>query len=401
MRRPPESFRSVNEHENGTSPRRVSRDPRLVASGAAPGRRGSGKICPQGGRPADRIQGQPAGHRRRKPRLAGGCNRRRGVAQSAYEIRVAAATGLRSGSDRCGTRGAWHRMTPSSGLRGAGAAVGPALLLAGARVGRGRAAVGLERARASGKWACWTPATGRPAGSSPTVPEDVTEARARRPCCAATSRSKPAPSAGARLRDQPRAVRDAAQRPARGRRAVHARLDQLQQAASVPDLRRDRPAASGRQRGRRDARRRLVSRPPGLAGPAQHLRRHAGAAGAAQITYEDGRERDRGHRRRLESRHRPDPDVRDLRRRDLRRAAREAGLDRRRLRRRRLGGRQGGGSPARTTSWRPPGPPVRRIEELQAGQDLQDPGRRHRGRHGPEHGRLGAAQARRGRPARP
>ncbi len=48
--------------------------------------------------------------------------------------------------------------------------------------------------------------------------------------------------AGARLRDEPRPLRAAPQRPARRRRALHARLDQLQQAAAVPDLRRDASA---------------------------------------------------------------------------------------------------------------------------------------------------------------
>ena len=49
---------------------------------------------------------------------------------------------------------------------------------------------------------------------------------------------------GARLRHEPRPLRAGAQRPARGRPALHPRLDELQQAPAVPDLRRHRASCA-------------------------------------------------------------------------------------------------------------------------------------------------------------
>ena len=64
----------------------------------------------------------------------------------------------------------------------------------------------------------------------------------------------------ARLRHQPRALRASSERPARRRPAVHAGLDQLQQAPPVPDLRRHAAPEEGAERRRRRAGQRLVSR---------------------------------------------------------------------------------------------------------------------------------------------
>ena len=81
------------------------------------------------------------------------------------------------------------------------------------------------------------------------------------------------------------------------------------------------------------------------------------------VTYRGGRQEIDRDRRELEGLDRPDPDVGDLPRRDLRRPPREAGLVVAGLRRPRLGGRQGRrapqGHPRRPG--RPAGPPDRRA----------------------------------------
>ena len=64
----------------------------------------------------------------------------------------------------------------------------------------------------------------------------------------------------ARVRHEPRPLRDRDQRPARRRPGVRARMDELRQAAAVPDVRRHRPRAARAERRRRHARRRLVPR---------------------------------------------------------------------------------------------------------------------------------------------
>ena len=69
----------------------------------------------------------------------------------------------------------------------------------------------------------------------------------------------------------------------RRRPRAGARLDELPPPPALPDLRRDRPAARGRQRDRRDRGRRLVPRPARLRRrAAQHLRRPARAARPAR-----------------------------------------------------------------------------------------------------------------------
>ena len=263
----------------------------------------------------------------------------------------------------------------------------------------GRSASGTAAARVrpgarppGGRWGCSSRPTGRRAGSSPTCRRTVEDAGPRRCCAASSSSSGAVERARAyvtshglyelHLNGQPR-----------GRPALHARLDELQQAPAVPDLRRDAAPEDGRQRRGRAARQRLVPRQPRLGRPPQHLRRPPRRCSPQiEVTYKDGRERDRsrsdgdwkaatGPILMSEIYHGETYDAR------LEKAGWTApGFDDQRVGRRRR-------SPitARTISSRPPDRPSRRIQELQAGQDLQDAGRRHGRRHGPEHGRLGAA----------
>ena len=98
------------------------------------------------------------------------------------------------------------------------------------------------------------------------------------------------------------------------------------------------PPARGRERDRRDARRRLVPRLPRLEGPAQRLRRPPRAPLPAADRVRGRPGRDRGDRRDVEVR-RPGPirGLGHLQRRDLRRPAGAAGLERAGLRRHGLG----------------------------------------------------------------
>ena len=85
-------------------------------------------------------------------------------------------------------------------------------------------------------------------------------------------------------------------------------------------------------------------------------------------------------------------------RRDLRRAARAARLERARLRRRRTGRPCASAEPPKHVLVAPAGPPVRRDRGDAAGQDPAHAGRRDGLRHGPEHGRPRAPEgARAGR----
>ncbi len=184
----------------------------------------------------------------------------RGVVQSAYEIRVARSErGLGAAGDRVWESGkvasdeSIHR--PYGGPR---ARVRPAVPLAGAGVGRGREGLGLERAGVVGDGASRAlglegeldragPAGGRDEVGSGADAAPRIRAERRR-------------GASAGLRDEPRALRDAPERPSGGGSALHPRVDQLQQAPAVPDVRRDALPEGGRQRGRRRARQRLVPR---------------------------------------------------------------------------------------------------------------------------------------------
>ena len=161
------------------------------------------------------------------------------MTQSAYQVRVARSE-----------RGLRRRPGPGVGLRPRGvgrvhparvrrtaALVGQTVLLAGSRLGRRRPRVGLERAGLVGDG---------PAGAG-RLEGELDRARPRGgryeagPGAHAAARvhAERTGRTGARLRDEPRPLRAAPQRPARRRRALHARLDQLQQASAVPDLRRD------------------------------------------------------------------------------------------------------------------------------------------------------------------
>ena len=143
-------------------------------------------------------------------------------------------------------------------------------------------------------------------------------------------------------------------------------LDELQQAPAVPDLRRHVPAEE-----------RATTRWASLLGngwyrgnlawerPAQRLRRPAGPAAArSRSPTRTGARRSSARDASWKAATGPDPDVRDLPRRDLRRASREAGLDAR------PASTIGEWSAVKVASHRkddlvaPAGPPVRRIEEL-------------------------------------
>ena len=259
----------------------------------------------------------------------------RGVIQSAYQIQVARdPAALRAG------RALWDTGRVSSDRQSHVAYSGPALESSRryhwrVRVWDGAVGDRVERARLLGDGA---PPPGRLEGALDRGglgrgPEDL----AAVPDAAAGVPPESDAPIGARLRDEPRPVRARDQRPARRRPALHARLDELREAPAVPDLRRDRPAARGRERDRRDARRRLVPRLPRLA--------RASATSTAQrlalrcqlrIEYADGSVELVGTRRGLEGGDRADPDVRHLHGRELRRPARAARLERAGLRRPRL-----------------------------------------------------------------
>ena len=80
----------------------------------------------------------------------------------------------------------------------------------------------LERAGVLGDGPPRRRRTGRRAGSSRTC-RRTSRSRGPRPCSGASSRLEGAIARGARLRHEPRPLRDADQRPARGRPALHAR----------------------------------------------------------------------------------------------------------------------------------------------------------------------------------
>jgi len=71
-----------------------------------------------------------------------------------------------------------------------------------------------------------------------------------------------------------------AQRPARGGRPVRTRVDGLRQAAPGPDLRCDGPGSAGAERGGRDLGRRMVSRPAPPGQAAEPVRPDLGSAHA-------------------------------------------------------------------------------------------------------------------------
>ncbi len=196
----------------------------------------------------------------------------------------------------------------------------------------------------------------------------------------------------ASLRHQPRSLRASSERPARRRSAVHAGLDELQQAAPVPDVRHHAALEEGAERRRRRAGQRLVPRrdrvprdretttaTPSGCSPRSTSRSRAASAWSSSATA-------------MEGLHRSDPVVRDLLGRDLRRAPRAGGVERDRLRRLALDAGRGGAGPHRRP--RGTGRPARAPHPGdQADQDSENARRRHRRRHGPEHGRLGAPES--------
>ena len=162
---------------------------------------------------------------------------RRGTRQSAYEIRV--AHDERGARERAALELGQGDLGRIDEARLRGPALSPAAATTGRCVcGTTRRRVGVERARVLGDGPAGADATGRRSGSSPTSPKTPRAPIPRR-CCAPSSCS-PATSRRARVRHQPRSLRDAAERPARRRPGVHAGLDQLRQAAPVPDVRRHR-----------------------------------------------------------------------------------------------------------------------------------------------------------------
>ena len=261
---------------------------------------------------------------------------------------------------------------PMAGRRCSRAAV----LLAGARLGRGRAHVGVERARVLGDGAARRRPTGRRAGSS-------------RPCRRTSRRPRPSPCC-ARVRGSAgRIERARAYVTSHGLYELHLNGRRVGDELFTPGWTSynkrlqyqtyDVTALlqSGRQRGRRHCSATAGIAATWLAGRPQPLRRPAGAAAA-----------DRDHLQGRAARESSAPTQNwkaatgpilmsgDLPRRDLRRAAREAGLEPRRLRRRATGRASRSPITARTPrrARRPAGAADRGA---QAGQDLQDPGRRH------------------------
>ena len=302
----------------------------------------------------------------------------RGVVQSAYQLEV-----TRDGRRVWDTgKVALGPLRPRPVRRPRARVLGP-LHLAGAGVGRRREALGLERARALGDGAAVVRGLEGPLdrGGPGRGREGV-------PAGAGAARDLRGEGEGAlrpRLRHQPRPLRAGDQREARGRPALHPRLDELPPPPAVPDVRRHGPPARGRERDRRDARRRLVPRLPRLEGQAGRLRGPPRAAVPAADRVRGRADGDGGDGRDLEVDDGADPVVGHLQRRDLRRAARASRLERPRPPGRRLGGR-GRGEAARAVSRRPRGPARPADRGDPPGEGPEDARRRDGRRHGPEHG---------------
>ena len=162
---------------------------------------------------------------------------------------------------------------------------------------------------------------------------------------------------GARVRHEPGPVRAGAQRQARGRPALHARLDELQQAPAVPDLRRHRPPArrATTRSARCSATAGTAATSPGRTGATSTATawRCSASCGsstrtaASTIVGTDGT---------WKSTTGPIRSVGHLQRRDLRRPAGAARLERAGLRRRGLGARARASSRAKRVARRAGGP---------------------------------------------
>ena len=164
---------------------------------------------------------------------------RRAVAQSAYEIRVAAAE-----RDLTGRRPLWNSGRVASGDSVQRPYGGPALTSGGRYYWQVRVwddagrVVAVERGPHSGRWDCCTRVTGRRAGSSP--PRWSRTRRSPRPhrCCGATFEVKPG-VLKARAYVTSHGLYEAMINGRRvGDERVHAGMDELQQTPPVPDLRR-------------------------------------------------------------------------------------------------------------------------------------------------------------------
>ena len=156
----------------------------------------------------------------------------------------------------------------------------PALPLAGPRVGRRGARVSDWSAPAYWETGLMGAAHWKAKWITPDLAEDTTRSNPAR-CSAPTFTLDGTDRVGARVRHEPRAVRDGDQWPARRRPGARAWLDELRQAAPVPDVRRHRrslqrgPNAVGVTLGDGWYRGRL-----GVGDAAQHLRQQLGAARA-------------------------------------------------------------------------------------------------------------------------
>ncbi len=235
----------------------------------------------------------------------------------------------------------------------------------------------------------------------PGLPEDVTKSGPV-PMLRREFTLRGAVGAGAGLRDEPRALRDAPERPPCGRSALHARVDELQQAPAVPDLRRHGSPEGGRERGRRrsSATAGTAETWPGRGARNVYGDRLGSARCRSEVTYKDGREEVDRHAT-ASGRRRPGPilmseiyhgETYDAR---LEKAGWTApGFDDQGV----VGG--AGREPPQGRSRRSRRAAGAEDPGAEAGQGPEDAGRRHGRGHGPEHGRLGEAQGRRDPPAR-
>ena len=326
-----------------------------------------------------RVQGRPAGDRRAA--AAAGLAAAVGRARRS-SVRLPGPGHARREDSLGHGPGRYVRVRPR-GLRRARARVLAPVHLARARLGREREGLGLERARLLGDGVA---EAGRLDG-----PLDPGRRRRAREGVAAGAdaarglRGEGQGEVGTRLRHEPRPLRARDQRQARGRPALHPRLDELPPPPAVPDLRRREPLTPGRERDRRHARRRLVPRVPRLEGPAQRLRRPPRARLPAADRVRGRPHRDRGDRRGVEVDDGADPELGHLQRRDLRRPAGAPRLERPGLRGHGLGARRRGET-ARAVARRTGGPTGPQDRGGPAGEGPEDPRRRDGLRHGPEHG---------------